>query len=49
VIANTGFEMLFVDPLPITAEPTEFELKMLREVVDPQGVVIGKGQKNSKK
>lgn len=49
VIANTGFEMLFVDPLPITTEPTEFELKMLREVVDPQGVVIGKGQKNSKK
>jgi glutaconate CoA-transferase, subunit B len=49
VIANTGFEMLFVDPLPTTAEPTEFELKMLREVVDPLGVVIGKGQKNSKK
>jgi glutaconate CoA-transferase subunit B len=43
VIANTGFEMLFVDPLPTTAEPTGYELKMLREVVDPQGMVIGKG------
>ena len=43
VIKSTGFEMLFVDPLPTTAEPTMYELKMLREVVDPQGAVIGKG------
>lgn len=42
VIANTGFEMLFVDPVPVTAEPTDVELKVLREVVDPMGMVIGK-------
>lgn len=42
VIANTGFEMLFVDPVPQTPEPTDVELKVLREVVDPLGMVIGK-------
>jgi len=42
VIANTGFEMLFVDPVPATPEPTDHELKVLREVVDPMGMVIGK-------
>jgi hypothetical protein len=42
VIANTGFEMLFVDPVPVTPEPTDLELKVLREVVDPLGMVIGK-------
>jgi len=42
VIENTGFEMLFVDPLPQTEEPTDEELKILREQVDPLGLVIGK-------
>ncbi len=42
VIENTGFEMLFVDPLPETPEPTDQELKLLREEVDPLGLVIGK-------
>ncbi|MBI5303375.1 MAG: 3-oxoacid CoA-transferase [Chloroflexi bacterium] len=42
VIANTGFEMLFADPLPVTLEPTDTELRILREEVDPQGFVIGK-------
>src|SRR3972149_1356199 len=42
VIANTGFEMLFVDPLPVTLEPTEQELRVRREQVDPQGIIIGK-------
>ncbi len=43
VIANTGFEILFADPLPVTPEPTDFELKILREEVDPQGLITGKG------
>lgn len=42
VAANTSFEMLFVDPSPETPEPTDYELKILREVVDPSGMVIGK-------
>ena len=42
IIANTGFEMLFVDPLPVTPEPTDVELKVLREIVDPMGMVIGR-------
>ncbi len=42
VVENTGFEMLFIDPLPTTPEPTDQELKILREEVDPLGLVIGK-------
>jgi glutaconate CoA-transferase subunit B len=42
VIENTGFEMLFLDALPETPEPTDHELKLLREEVDPLGLVIGK-------
>lgn len=42
VIDNTGFEMLFIEPLPVTPEPTDDELRALREKVDPQGTIIGK-------
>ena len=42
VMANTGFEMLFADPVRTTLEPTEEELRVLREDVDPQGLIIGK-------
>jgi glutaconate CoA-transferase subunit B len=42
VTANTGFEMLFVEPLPITSEPTDLELEILRRDVDPLGIIIGK-------
>ncbi len=42
VIENTGFEMLFADPLPQTLEPAGNELRILREEVDPLGLVIGK-------
>jgi glutaconate CoA-transferase, subunit B len=39
---NTGFEMPFVDPLPVTPEPMDDELRILRTEVDPLGLVIGK-------
>ncbi len=42
VIENTGFEMLFVDLLHVTPQPTDEELRILREEVDPEGVIIGK-------
>ena len=42
VIANTGFELLFVDSPPITPEPSDAELQILRNEVDPQGLIIGK-------
>lgn len=42
VIANTGFELLFTEPLQTTPEPTDAELAILRQEVDPQGFVIGK-------
>lgn len=42
VRANTGFEMLFMDNLLVTPEPTDEELRILREEVDPQGRIIGK-------
>jgi glutaconate CoA-transferase, subunit B len=42
VIENTGFELLFAESLPVTAEPAERELHILRTQVDPHGRVIGK-------
>jgi glutaconate CoA-transferase subunit B len=42
VIANTGFEMLFADPLPVNAEPSHQELSILRNEIDPDGLIIGK-------
>lgn len=42
VIANTGFEMLFAESSPITPEPTDEELRVLRTEIDPQGLIIGK-------
>jgi glutaconate CoA-transferase subunit B len=41
VIANTGFEMLFADPLRVTPEPTDEELYLLRKEVDPRGLITG--------
>jgi glutaconate CoA-transferase subunit B len=42
VIDNTSFEMLFADDLPVTAEPTDEELRILRDEVDPERIIIGK-------
>jgi glutaconate CoA-transferase subunit B len=42
ITANTGFDMLFAPTVNVTAEPTDEELRILRETVDPQGRVIGK-------
>jgi acyl CoA:acetate/3-ketoacid CoA transferase beta subunit len=42
VVENTGFELLFADPLLYTPEPTDEELEILRRQVDPQGMIIGK-------
>jgi acyl CoA:acetate/3-ketoacid CoA transferase beta subunit len=42
VIANTGFEMLFADPLTVNEEPTDEELTILRNEIDPRGLIIGK-------
>jgi glutaconate CoA-transferase subunit B len=39
---NTGFEMLYVDDVGVTPEPTCEELRVLREEVDPDGLIIGK-------
>ena len=39
---NTGFELLFADSLRVTEDPSERELDILRNEVDPQGTIIGK-------
>lgn len=46
VVNNTGFEIPFADDLTTTAEPTSEELRILREVVDPSGRVIGRATKS---
>ncbi len=42
IVANTGFDLPFSDDLGVTAEPTDEELRLLREEVDPGGMVIGR-------
>ena len=41
VVENTGFELLIPDEVPTTEPPTEAELRLLREEIDPAGIVIG--------
>ena len=43
VQANTGFELLVCDPLPETEPPTAEQLRILREEVDPNRYLIGRG------
>jgi glutaconate CoA-transferase subunit B len=42
VIENTGFEMLFAEQIGETSPPTKEELRILRDEVDPSGVIIGR-------
>jgi len=37
VIAATGFDLVLPDEVPTTREPTEAELTLIREVIDPAG------------
>ena len=41
VVENTGFEVLLPDEVSTTEPPTEAELRLLREEIDPAGIVIG--------
>ncbi|MBS7635290.1 3-oxoacid CoA-transferase [Candidatus Bathyarchaeota archaeon] len=38
---NTGFELLIREEVSVTEPPREEELRLLREVIDPAGIVIG--------
>ncbi len=42
IIENTGFDILMSENLKITKEPTVEELKVLRELVDPEKLIIGR-------
>ena len=43
VRAATGFALEAVEPLRVTVAPTEEELGILREEIDPLRYVIGRG------
>lgn len=43
IIKNTGFELLLAKKITETAKPTEEELRILREEVDPYKYIIGRG------
>lgn len=38
LVAKTGFELILPDPVPETEPPSENELRLLREQIDPLGV-----------
>jgi glutaconate CoA-transferase subunit B len=40
VVKNTGFELLVADKVAVNAEPTERELRLLREEIDPEHYYI---------
>ncbi|MFC1942001.1 CoA-transferase subunit beta [Chloroflexota bacterium] len=42
VIENSGFEIIIPDKFEISPEPTAEHLRILREEVDPAGIVLGK-------
>ena len=42
IISNTGFDLLWNKDLDVTAEPTETDLKILRNEVDPHWYIIGR-------
>ncbi len=41
VLANTGFDLFYDENVPITREPTDDELRLLRDVLDPDGAALG--------
>jgi len=41
IIENTSFELIIPDEISITEPPSERELKLLREEIDPSCIVIG--------
>jgi len=43
VIENTGFELIIPENVPATMPPTEEEIRVLREKVDPYGILREKG------
>lgn len=45
VIENTGFDVGDLSDVPITKEPTDEELKILRQIVDPNGILLDHGEK----
>jgi len=42
IIKNTGFEVMWDEDLKISLAPTEEELRILREEVDPMRLIIGR-------
>jgi len=43
VQAQTGFELLVADPLDVTPLPSDDQLQVLRDEVDPHRYIIGRG------
>lgn len=41
ILENTGFELIIPEDVPVTEPPREEELRLLRGVIDPAGIVIG--------
>lgn len=39
VVANTGFDLILPDEIPVTPPPSEEELRLLRAEVDPKGIL----------
>jgi hypothetical protein len=38
VVRNTGFALVIPEPVPQTRAPSQEELRLMREVIDPSGL-----------
>jgi acyl CoA:acetate/3-ketoacid CoA transferase beta subunit len=38
VVGNTAFELAMAEPVPTTRTPSDEELRIIREVLDPDGL-----------
>jgi hypothetical protein len=41
IVENTGFKLMVPDTVPMTVEPSTEELRLLRQEIDPNRIVIG--------
>jgi acyl CoA:acetate/3-ketoacid CoA transferase beta subunit len=42
ILENSSFEILFPDKVKTSPEPTKEDLRILRQEIDPSGIVLGK-------
>ena len=40
VVENTGFELIISDDIEVTPEPTSTQIELIRQRIDPEGLLL---------